>query len=161
MPTNQTKIYNQLLDLLYNTERENIASIKKVYQRDFVDAGDNKYKEYPVVPTPAEGEDVMERQFRHLTTIITDEKTKKRTFESDRAIRLHWIKNHLQGKCQLISFKVDDERRVYLLDKPEKYVIILEPQRNNQILYLLTAYRLQSSSYKKIMNKYEKRGTPI
>lgn len=161
MPTNQTKIYNQLLELLYNSERENLNSIRKVYDRDFCNDSVNKFKHYQVIPTPAEGVDVMDRQFKHLTTVITDEKTRKREFESDRAIRIHWIKHHLEGKCEIVAFKVEDEKRVYLLDKSEKYVIVLEPQRNNEILYLLTAYRLQSSNYKKIMNKYDKRGTPI
>ena len=35
MPTNLLKIYNQVLELLYRTDYENIASIKNVFYRDF------------------------------------------------------------------------------------------------------------------------------
>lgn len=161
MPTNQIKVYNQLLELLHGNFKDDLNSIRKVYDRDFCNGVQNKFKSLPVLPTPAEGENEMDRLFRHLTTVITDKKTNKREFESERSIRLHWIKHHLDGKCQIEVFKIEDEKRVYLLDKAEKYVIILEPKFKDTVLYLLTAYRLQSDSYRKIMNKYERRGIAI
>ena len=100
----------------------------------------------------------------YLTRVVVDEKTKKREFESERAIRIHWIKHHLERHHTLnnvLTFKVEDEKRVYLLDKSERYLIVLEPLRNEEAYYLLSAYKLLPSNYKKIMKKYEKRSKPI
>jgi hypothetical protein len=161
MPTNLTKKYNQLLELLYGSERDNLSSFRRVFDRDFGNGIVNTFRGLPVEPTTADGEDAMDRLFRHLTTVILDKKTRKRAFEGERSIRVHWIKHHLEEKCALIIFRVEDEKRVYILDKVERYVIVLEPKRNNESYYLLTAYKLQSSSYKKIMKKRERRGTSL
>jgi hypothetical protein len=158
MPTNLLKVYNQLLELLYPSLPENIGSLYRVFNRDFCNVAIH-CRGTRVEPTPAQGEDNMQRLFRHLTTVITDEKTKKREFESARSIRLHWIRYHLEGKApeKLLGFKVQDENRVYLLDKVERYVVILEPLRNVSAYYLLTAYPLEPASFKKILKKYETR----
>lgn len=159
MPTNLTKVYNQLLELLYHSTAQNLQSIRRVFDRDFGNV--IVYcRHIPIQPTPAEGEDAMDRLFRHLTTVVTDEVTRKREFESERSIRVHWIKYHLEEKSpdKLLMFKVEDENRVYLLDKAERYVVVLEPLRKVNAYYLLTAYRLLPGNFKKIMKKYEKRG---
>jgi len=163
MPSNLLKIYNQLLELLYPSLIQNIRSIRRVFDRDFVQLLQIKLRAVPILPTTAEGEDTMDRLFRHLTTHIIDEKTRKREFEADRSVRIHWIRFHLEEKApdKLIIFKVTDENRVYVLDKAEKYVIVLEPLRNKEAYYLLTAYHLLPANYKKIMKKYEKRGEPL
>ena len=162
MPTNLIKVYDALLELLYPNERANIQSIKAVFTRDFCADQPASLRTVPIHPSPAEGEDKVERLFRHLTTVITDEKTRKREFESDRSIRLHWIRYHLEEKkADLSIFKVEDENRIYVLNKDKRYVVVLEPLRNVRAYYLLTAYRLQESNYRKILRKEQKRGQPI
>lgn len=158
MPSNLLKAYNQTLELLYVEERDNINSIKAVFHRDFYQTS-LSFKDMMVVPTVADGEDTMSRLFRHLTTIVVDEKTKKREFDSDRAVRIHWIKHHIEEKkATNLIYTVKDERRIYILDKDEKYVIVFEPSRTEKKLFLLTAYKLQASRYKILMTKLEKRG---
>lgn len=161
MPTNLTKVYNDLLDMLYTSEGENIKSIRGVFDRDFGPGKQVRFRSAYVYPTTADGQDTMDRLFRHLTTCVVNESTKARKFESDRSIRIHWIKHHLEkGEDPILVFEVINEKRVYLLDKDEKYVIVLEPKSVDNF-YLLTAYRLESSNYKKIMNKFERRGKKI
>ncbi|OYU82470.1 MAG: hypothetical protein CFE24_15475 [Flavobacterium sp. BFFFF2] len=164
MPTNYLKKYNQLLELLYSNPFDNVKSIKAVFDRDFNGNYTIKFYSKNIEPTPSDSEDKIERLFNHLTRVVTDEKTKKREFESERAIRIHWIKHHLEKHLSLpnvLTFKVEDENRVYLLDKSERYIIVLEPLRNGDAFYLLSAYKLLPSNYKKIMRKYEKRSQPI
>lgn len=164
MPTNLLKTYNQVLELLYRSDYENITSIKNVFYRDFNIDKPLIFNAKPIQPTPADGEDKIERLFNHLTRKELDSKTKKREFDSERAIRIHWIKHHFLNCTALnhiISFIVEDEKRVYLLDKTQKYVIILEPLRQIDAYYLLSAYKLLPSNYQKIMKKLEKRGEVI
>ena len=163
MPTNLTKMYNSLLEFLYQNHQQNIQSFRAVFNRDFSNTVPVIWRSLPVLPTPADGEDVMDRQFRHLTTVITDEKTRKREFESERTVRIHWIRHHLEEKSpeHLLVFKVTQENRVYVLDKTERYVVIMEPYRKADAFYLLTAYRLLPANFKKMMKKYEKTGTPL
>ena len=164
MATNLLKKYNQLLELLYSNHYDNVNSIKNVFYRDFNVNKPLIFNNKNILPTPADGEDKMERLFNHLTRKEVDFITKKREFDSERAIRIHWIKHHLTNSAhldKLIVFKIIDENRVYILDKTEKYVIILEPLRQQESYYLLSAYRLLPSNYQKIMKKFEKRGEPI
>lgn len=159
MPTNLTKVYNQLLELLYPSMAQNLQSLRRIFDRDFANGGVH-CRNVPIQPTPAEGEDSMDRLFRHLITVVTDEATRKREFESERSIRLHWIRHHLEEKSpdKLLIFLIEDENRIYFLDKAERYVVVLEPLRKVNAYYLLTAYRLLPANFKKIMKKYEKRG---
>lgn len=163
MPTNLNKIYNDFLELLYPSVVQNLQSLNRVFRRDFCINVPVLFNQVPVFPTPVDGEDSIERLFRHLTTVVTDEKTKKREFESQRSIRLHWIRFHLNRTKpnNVVTFLVEDENRVYILDKDERYVVVLEPLRKLNAFYLLTAYKLQDSNYRKIMNKYSKRGEVI
>ena len=116
MPSNLLKAYNQTLELLYVQERDNITSIKAVFNRDFYQTS-LIFKDMMVVPTIADGEDTMARLFRHLTTTVVDEKTKKREFDSERAVRIHWIKHHVEEKKKNnLIYTVKDERRIYILD---------------------------------------------
>jgi hypothetical protein len=164
MATNLLKKYNQVLELLYRNDYENIVSIKNVFYRDFNTEKPLVFNAKIIQPTPADGEDKIERLFNHLTRKELDYATKKREFDSERAIRIHWIKHHFLNYKMLnhiISFIVPDENRVYLLDKNENYVIVLEPLRKIEAYYLLTAYKLLPSNYQKIMKKLEKRGNII
>ncbi|WP_143072804.1 hypothetical protein [Parapedobacter indicus] len=102
----------------------------------------------------------MDRVFRHLTTVVVDQAVKKREFETARSIRIHWVKHHLEERKQDVIrvFTVLNENRVYVLDVTERYVVVLEPLRKLQAFFLLTAYHLEDSRYRNLMNKCEKRG---
>lgn len=160
MPSNLLKIYNQQLELLYGTTHQNLASIRAVFNRDFQNLIQLTFKGMSVKPTAADGEDTMDRLFRHLTTVVVDNATRKREFEADRSIRLHWIKFLIDEKKQnnITLFSIPDEKRIYLLDQDERYVIVFEPLRNGSGIFLLTAYRLEAGRYKSLMTKFEKRG---
>jgi hypothetical protein len=59
----------------------------------------------------------------------------------------------------LFSVKEPEGYRTYFYDNDEKYVVVLEPLRNKNEYYLLTAYYLTGKDVKrdKIMAKYTKR----
>ena len=64
----------------------------------------------------------------------------------------------------MLYFSVAEPRstRTYIYDIDERYVIVLEPQRNGSSYYLLTAYHLEGkdAARDKIMNKYRRRRLP-
>ena len=109
MPTNLLKTYNQLLELNCLTEHQRILSLKGVFNRDFVNNPDFSFRKKKLNPTPAEGEDTMERFFRHLTTVITDKATRQREYDPSRSVRLHWVRYHLEER------KNDNMDEYYLL----------------------------------------------
>ena len=109
MPTNLLKTYNQLLELNCLTEHQRILSLKGVFNRDFVNNTDFSFRKKKLNPTPAEGEDTMERFFRHLTTVITDKATRQREYDPSRSVRLHWVRYHLEER------KNDSMNEYYLL----------------------------------------------
>ena len=49
--------------------------------------------------------------------------------------------------------------RTYIYDSDEKYVIVLEPMRNKDEYYLLTAYHIEGkdAARNKILKKYNRR----
>ena len=163
MPFNQTKIYNELLDLIALNDRQRISSLKLIFERDFV----NKnliFRNKNVYPTSQNnGEIPMETLFRHLTTVMTDKNTHKREFELDRSRRLHWVRFHLDNKKKdnmlLFSVREPEGIRTYFYDKDEKYVLVLEPIRDGSAYYLLTAYYLKGKDAErdKMMKKYKRR----
>lgn len=160
MPTNLIKEYNTLLELLHLSEAANIGSIRRVFDRDFIERAPVTFRETLVVPCPKDGEDSMGRLFNHLTRKEVDPKIKKREFDTERSVRIHWIKHHLEEReAHLVVFIEDN--RVYILDKEERYVVILEPKRNGSEYYLITAYHLEPSRFRKMMIKLEKRGEPL
>ena len=57
----------------------------------------------------------------------------------------------------VFSCKEKQSIRTYIYDKEQKYVIILEPYRNKDEYYLLTAYHLTGPNKKKIENKYKRK----
>ena len=109
MPTNLLKTYNQLLELNCLTEHQRILSLKGVFNRDFVNNTDFSFRKMKLKPIPAEGEDTMERFFRHLTTVITDKATRQREYDPSRSVRLHWVRYHLEER------KNDNMDEYYLL----------------------------------------------
>lgn len=134
MPFNQTKIYNELLDILSLNEAQRTKSLRLIFERDFVDKSP-VFQKKEIYPTPqANGEIPMDTLFRHLTTEMQDTQTRHRIFEKDRSMRLHWVRFHLGEKKRdnmlLFSVKEPEGYRTYYYDKDEKYVIVLEPMRD-------------------------------
>lgn len=163
MPLNLIKIYNALLDLISMGEHERIKSLKGIFKRDFEESSP-VFNEKAVYPTPQNnGEIPMDTLFRHLTTVITDKNTRTREFEMERSQRLHWVRYHLDQKKKdnMLLFSVQEYEgiRTYYYDKAEDYVIVLEPRRDGQSYYLLTAYHISGKDAKrnKMDKKYKRR----
>ena len=165
MPLNLLKKYNELLDIAAMNESQRKKSLKGVFDRDIMNNCNFKFRHKQINPTSAEGIDSMERLFSHLTTVITEKSTRKREFDMARAIRLHWIRHHIEERKRdnMYIFSIQEPYgiRTYIYDLDEKYVIVLEPIRDlkkNEYV-LLTAYyeRGKDSERGKIMKKYEKR----
>ncbi len=159
MPTNLLKIYNQLLELNSLSESQRTASLRGVFNRDIANNPSFCFRTKKLNPTPADGQDTMDRLFRHLTTVITDKATNKREYDPSRSMRLHWIKFHIdENKIDNMSvFSVEEPEgiRTYIWDKDEDYVIVLEPLRNKNEYYLLTAYHIEGRD--KARNKMNKK----
>lgn len=159
MPTNLIKTYNQLLELNSLDEHQRMFSLKGIFNRDFVNNADFSFRRKKLNPTPAEGENTMERFFRHLTTVITDKETRKREYDPSRSVRLHWVRFHLEErkKDNVSVFTVEEPegKRTYIWDKDEDYIIVLEPLRNKDEYYLLTAYHMEGKD--KARNKMGKK----
>ena len=84
----------------------------------------------------------------------------RRIYDRNRAVRLHWIKYHLEERqpehLQVFSVKDKVAIRTYLYDVQESYVIVLEPRGDNRY-YLLTAYYLLGRNRYKIEHKLKRR----
>lgn len=159
MPLNKLKVYNQLLDIVGMGERQRTDSLKGIFKRDFEERRP-VFCGKEVHPTPKEdGEIPMETLFSHLTTEMIDKVTRKRVFEMDRSMRLHWVRYHLNQKKSnnmlLFSVKEPEGIRTYYYDQDEKYVIVLEPLRNGSAYYLLTAYYVKGKDAQR--NKIERK----
>lgn len=163
MPLNLLKIYNQLLDFAAYNEQQRRSSLMGIFNRDIVNNDNFCFRNKKINPTPAAGEIKMETLFSHLTTVIVDKATRKRAFELERSIRLHWIRHHIEErkKDEMFWFSVKEPEgyRTYVYDKTENYVIVLEPLRNKNEYYLLTAYHLSGKDEKrdKMLKKYKRK----
>jgi hypothetical protein len=160
MPFNLLKTYNQLLEVAHLSEMERRKSLQGIFKRDIEDNPNFSFRSKKV--NPVKGEPIpMQTLFTHLTTVITDEATRKREFELQRSLRLHWVKHHIDEKKKegMLVFSSNDGVgiRTYILDVQEKYVIVLAPYRNEQEYYLLTAYYLEGRNFEKLKNKYKRR----
>jgi hypothetical protein len=163
MPLNLLKVYNRLLDLASLNEQERKKSLLGIFNRDIAENPNFKFCSKPIQPTPADGQIKMETLFTHLTTMITNKDTRQRTFDMQRSCRLHWIRYHVEQRKSdnMLVFSVAEPegKRTYIYDKDEKYVIVLEPLRNKDEYYLLTAYYLQGKDAQrdKMMKNYKRR----
>jgi hypothetical protein len=165
MPLNLLKKYNQLLDISAMNEFQRKKSLKGVFDRDITNNSDFSFRTKQINPTPADGQDSMERLFTHLTTVITDKSSNKREFDMARSIRLHWIRYHIEERktnnMYIFSIKEPFGIRTYIYDMDEKYVIVLEPMRDlkRNEYTLLTAYYEEGKDKErsKIMKKYQRR----
>jgi hypothetical protein len=163
MPLNLLRKYNQLLDVVAMNDYQCKNSLKGVFNRDIVTNSGFSFRTKRINPTPADGQDAMERLFEHLTTVIVDKTIKKREFDMARSVRLHWVKYHIDENKQdnMLVFSVAEPNgiRTYIYDRNEFYVIVLEPMRKKNEYYLLTAYYLdgRDKARDKMMKKYKKR----
>lgn len=161
MTLNLLKNYNAHLDIAALSEAHRKTSLQGVFNRDFIIATP-LFQGKRITPTPIDGEIPMQTLFTHLTTVITDQKTRKREFEMDRSKRLHWVKYHLdlskQNNVLVFSIKEPEGNRTYIYDIDEKYVIVLEPKPTD-VYFLLSAYHLKGkdAARNKILKKYKRR----
>lgn len=166
MALNLLKKYNELLDISALNETERKTSLWQIFARDFIQKGDIYFNNKRITPTPLDGKITMDTLFSHLTTKMTDKISRTREFDRHRAERLHWIIFHLEKKKEenLLIFSVEEPEgiRTYIYDSKESYVIVLEPIKEKNEYYLLTAYKLTGKDYQrdKIMAKYNKRRLP-
>jgi len=160
MPTNLLKKYPQLLEIDHLNEAQRTTSLKGIFKRDIEDNPAFEFRSKKI--NPVKGEiDAMQILFHHLTTKIIDNKTNTREYEPQRSKRLHWIRYHTDEnkKDKMLVFSVEDPEgiRTYIFDVEQNYVIILEPYRNKQEYYLITAYYLEGRNPEKIKRKYKRR----
>lgn len=167
------KKYPELLEILFLDPVNRINVLKSIYIRDIQDNPYFRFRGKQIYPIKSDGQIDMDREFTHLTCEAIEEfdsegrKYSKRVFEKDRSSRLHWIRFHIEERLpdNIFVFSVEerDEKkrenvvRTYIYDNVEKYIIVLEPQRNLTSYYLLTAYYLNKpyaeKQIKKKMNK--------
>jgi len=162
MPFNLLKRYNQLLELASFDERERKKSLMAIFNRDIVENTNFKFEGKQIQPTPIDGEIKISTLYSHLTTVMIDKKTRAREFDLHRSLRLHWVKYHIDrnktDNMLIFSVKEPEGFRTYIYDKTEKYVVVLEPLRDIDEYYLLSAYYLRGKDAKrnKFLKKYKK-----
>ncbi|MFD3001420.1 hypothetical protein ACFS7Z_13695 [Pontibacter toksunensis] len=160
MATNLLKVYNALLEIDHLNNRARTESLARVFSRDFASEPGLFFRSRKVEPTPGE-EDKLQRLLRHFTTVVVDHATKRREYEAERSKRLHWVKVHIEetSRADVLVFSALDKDgvRTYVVNRDERYVVVLEPLRKKEAYYVLTAYCLEPNSYRKMMNKYKRR----
>jgi hypothetical protein len=163
MPLNLLKKYNATLELVAMNPKDRDKSLRGVFNKTIVNNTSFTFRGKQLNPTPKDGEVPMETLFSHLTTQITDIRTRKREFEIQRSMRLHWVKHHIDEKKEdnMLVFSVNEPEgiRTYIYDRDEKYVIVLEPLRKKGEYYLLTAFCVEGKDAKrdKFIKKYDRR----
>lgn len=164
MPLNLLKKYNSLLDIMGMNEKQKINSLKGVFNRDINQNPNFSFRGKKIYPTPnTHGHIKMDELFFHLRTVTVDKITKRREFEISRSERLHWIKYHVEEtkKIDMLVFSVDEPegKRTYIYDESEKYVIVLEPLRDGNSYYLLSAHKLlgKDAMRDKMKKKYKRK----
>ncbi len=163
MNWNLFKEYNSLLDISAMDPIQRERSLKGIFERDISENKSFTFLGKQITPTPQDGKIEMETLYRHLTTVIVDRSTNQRDFEIHRSKRLHWVRYHVEQKkkADVLFFTVKEPEgyRTYIYDIVEKYVIVLEPKKNNTTYFLLTAYYVQGKDAQrdKIMKKYKRK----
>lgn len=159
MPYNLLKTYNALLELDGLNPKDREKSLMGVFNRDIRNNQYFRFRGKQLNPTPKDGEIQMNTLFTHLTTHIIDQKTREREFEIHRSRRLHWVKHHIDERKKdnmlVFSVKEPDGLRTYIFDKDENYVIVLEPLREKNEYYLLTAFHVRGKDAQR--NKFGKK----
>lgn len=173
MPTNLLRRYPEFLEILHLFERDRTTTLRKIFDRDIENNTSLNFRSKIIRPIKRDGQIDMDTLFEHLITeeIEIEEssgyKYKKREFEPDRSIRLHWIKYHIEenksDRFKVFSIDERDQKRrtnvikTYLWDIEQKYIIVLEPQKSNRDYYLLSAHYLNKDYGVKQMKKKFKR----
>lgn len=159
MPFNLLKRYNQLLEIAAMNRQQRRNSLRGVFNRDIQDNNGFNFDGKNINPVATQG-DQMDLLFTHLTTVIVN-KNNGREFDLERSERLHWIKYLIERNREenILVFSVNEGKsyRTYIFDQDENYVIVLEPYRNEQEYYLLTAYHLKGRNVQKMQKKYMRR----
>lgn len=175
---NLLKKYNDLLEVDMLSPMQRTTSLRGVFDRDIKNNNSFAFREKRIYPIPSEGMDKIDMLFTHLTTKVTDKETMHREYDRTRSIRIHWIKYHIeeQKKSEMLIFSTINgrDKRTYIYDRIEKYVIVLEPKEaqkkdeNEQeytykYYYFLTAYKLEGKDEKrnKIESLYRRRCTEL
>lgn len=166
MPLNLIKIYNALLDIHALNAYQRSASLMGIFNRDIANHPNFCFRNRPITPTPKDGVIEMQTLFTHLTTVMVCKTTRAREYDPDRSCRLHWLKYHIEERKpdNMLIFSVEepDGFRTYIYDVEEKYVVVLEPLREIDAYYLLSAYHVTGKDAKrdKFGSKYRKRRLP-
>lgn len=170
MPFNLMKRYPQLLELAGMSEKERIKSLRLVFDRDITDNNQFSFRTKRIYPIKTNGKIDMDREFLHLTTNedLGENGIMHRIYDCFRSERLHWIRTHIEEKTgdNIVIFSIEernqkkrvDETRVYIYNKGQKYVVVLEPLRNGMAYFLLTAYYLNKEYGEKQIKKKMKKG---
>lgn len=173
MPLNLTKRYPHLLELVGMNEKERTRSLHLIFDRDITDNDRFSFRSKRIYPIKTDGHIDMDREFLHLTTNeeLDEDGVPHRIYDRFRSERLHWIRAHIEEKTgdNIIIFSIEernqkkrvDETRVYIYNKDQKYVVVLEPQRKGQAYFLLTAYYLNKEHGEKQIKKKIKRGVRL
>lgn len=162
MPFNLLKQYNHLLELSTLSDHERKLSLRRVFDRDISNNPNLHFRGKNIVPTKEDGHITMDTLFTHLTCRLNNPKERKREFDMQRSLRLHWVKFHIDevnaDHLMVFSVKEPDGNRTYIYDKSEKYVIVLEPKKD-KYYFLLTAYPIEGRDGKrdKIEKKYKRK----
>lgn len=173
MPLNLLKTYPQLLEIDFLNETARTISLKGVFKRDIEENELLNFRGKKIRPIKGE-EPAMQLLLRHLTTVeikVEEAGVKtytKRIYEPDRSKRLHWVKYHIEEtkKEDMAVFSIEeridgeDRIRTYIYDLPQKYVIVLDPQRSKRDYTLITAYYLNQDYGEKQMKKKLKKRLP-
>ncbi|MFA7418394.1 MAG: hypothetical protein WCZ90_01820 [Melioribacteraceae bacterium] len=173
MVTNLLKKYPELLEIMHLNEADRLVSLQRIFTRDIEENSNFNFRAKQIRPIKIDGKISMDTLFNHLITErIHDEETgtghKKSVFEKDRAMRLHWIKEHvdesIEDKIEVFSLIERDQiqrkdiPKTYLYNSKEKYVIVFEVQRSGLDYYLLSAHYLnRPGSEKGIKKKMKKK----
>lgn len=170
MPINAIKVYDSFLELLHLNQGQRMESLRQIFTRDISENANFQFLGKLVRPVKGiDGEYDVEATFSHcITQDDYDEKGKKigsRSFDYERAKRLHWIKYHFihAQTLGLRVFSYEDKIngrktiRTYLLNLEKQYVVILDPFRKGTDYYLITAYYLNTKAGKKQMRDKFKR----
>lgn len=175
---NLLKRYNALLEVDMMSPADRTRSLRGVFNRDIQNNPSFAFRDKRIYPIPAEGMDKLELLFAHLTTKVTDHETQHREYDRTRSIRIHWIKYHVEEKKadgMLVFSTINGrDKRTYIYDQSEKYVIVLEPKQVKKLdeegkeylfnyYYFLTAYKLEGKDEKrnKIERLYARRHTEV
>jgi hypothetical protein len=174
--TNLIVKYSKLLEIMHLNEFDRKESLRSIFNRDIQENADLKFLEKVIRPLKIDGQPSMETLFNHLIKEEIEEPDengnviKKRIFEKDRSMRLHWVRFHLdKNKTENVEIfsvierdqkKRKDVTRTYVYDLEQEYVVVLEPQNSAKDYYLLTAYHLNKDWSPKSMKKKMKNKLP-